>query len=93
MAPIRFDAAVLRAARTPLAIERVEARALGPDDVLRLVVLRDGAPRETVLRARPLTDERIEDRAWRALGIRVRPRRGGGIEIECVVPFSSVSRR
>ena len=34
MEPIRFDAAVLRAARAPLSIERVEARALGPDDVL-----------------------------------------------------------
>jgi len=34
MEPIRFDAAVLRAALTPLSIERVEARALGPDDVL-----------------------------------------------------------
>ena len=33
MEPIRFDAAVLRAARAPLSIERVEARALGPDDV------------------------------------------------------------
>jgi len=34
MEPIRFDAAVLRAALAPLSIERVEARALGPDDVL-----------------------------------------------------------
>ncbi|MFM7144616.1 MAG: trypsin-like peptidase domain-containing protein, partial [Alphaproteobacteria bacterium] len=67
-------------------------RNLGPDDVMRLEVVRDGAPREMVLHARALTDERIEDRAWRALGIRVRPRRGGGVEIVEVRPGSRVAR-
>ena len=67
-------------------------RNLVPEDVLRLEVQRDGAPREIVLRARPLTEGTIEDRAWRALGIRVRARRGGGLEIVEVRPGSRVAR-
>ncbi|MBU6281319.1 trypsin-like peptidase domain-containing protein [bacterium] len=67
-------------------------RDLAPEDVLRLEVQRDGAPREVVLRARPLAEGTIEDRAWRALGFRVRPRRGGGLEIVEVRPGSRVAR-
>ncbi len=67
-------------------------RILAPEETLRFAVVRDGATREAVVQARPLTEEKIDDRAWRALGLRVRARRGGGLEIVEVRPESPTAR-
>ncbi|HZR79743.1 MAG TPA: Do family serine endopeptidase [Candidatus Binatia bacterium] len=57
------------------------AGALGQGEVLRLDVVRDGETRKVSIAAAALTEEKVADQGWRLLGLRVRTRRGSGVEI------------
>ena len=71
-----------------------EARtaSLGQGQELRLDLAREGDSRSVTITAGALTGEKIADLGWRSLGLRVRPRDGGGLAISDVRRGSPAAR-
>ncbi len=74
--------------------EEFEARTAGlaQGEDLRLDLLRDGAELAVPLTAGALTDEKMEERGWRLLGLRVSSARSGGVSISEVRRGSPAAR-